>query len=160
MGRKVRADVKVHLEKITNEAFDDIIGHSDIQRKYFTIENNDIIYKRFKNEITLDYLPYLGPCVDFGLGDICLEEAKDCFKFYIIDRASKFDYEEFTKIEDAIDKLVSYYKQYNMVDDPDKMEEILYQTLGLSKQNIKILTQKNEYKNQLLLSWFLYKKFE
>ena len=134
MERKVRPDIKVHTEKITNEPFDDIIGHSDFERKYFTIENNDIIYKRFKNELSIVYLPYLGPCVDFGLGDICLEEAKDNFKFYIIDRATKFELEEFVRIEDAIQKLISYYREYELVDDPDKMEEIIYQTLGLSKQ--------------------------
>ena len=134
MERKVRPNIKVHTEKITNEPFDDIIGHSDFERKYFTIENNDIIYKRFKNELSIVYLPYLGPCVDFGLGDICLEEAKDNFKFYIIDRATKFELEEFVRIEDAIQKLISYYRKYELVDDPDKMEEIIYQTLGISKQ--------------------------
>ena len=152
MERKVRPDIKVHTEKITNEPFDDIIGHSDFERKYFTIENNDNIYKRFKNELSIVYLPYLGPCVDFGLGDICLEEAKDKFKFYIIDRATKFELEEFVRIEDAIQKLISYYREYELVDDPDKMEEIMYQTLGLSKQenatineeNIKVLKPKRK----------------
>jgi len=152
MERKVRPDIKVHTEKITNEPFDDIIGHSDFERKYFTIENNDNIYKRFKNELSIVYLPYLGPCVDFGLGDICLEEAKDSFKFYIIDRATKFKLEEFDRIEDAIQKLISYYRKYELVDDPDKMEEIMYQTLGLSKQenatineeNIKVLKPKRK----------------
>jgi len=134
MERKVRPDIEVHTEKITNELFDDIICHSDFERKYFTIENNDIIYKRFKNELSIDYLPYLGPCVDFGVGDICLEEAKDNFKFYIIDRIAKSELEEFVRIEDAIQKLISYYREYELVDDPDKMEEIIYQTLGISKQ--------------------------
>ena len=78
--------------------------------------------------------PYLGPCVDFGLGDICLEESNGTFKFYIIDRGSKFECEEFDNIEDAISKLVSFYREYEIVDDPDKMEEILYQTLGLTKK--------------------------
>lgn len=134
MPREVKSNIGVHLEKITNEPFDDIIGHSDVERKYFTIENNDIIYKRFKKELSIRYLPYLGPCIDFGLGDICLEEAADNFKFYIIDRAAKFELEEFDKIEDAIQKLVSYYKEYEFVDNPEKMKEIMYQTLGLSKQ--------------------------
>ena len=147
MERKVRPDIKVHTEKITNEPFDDIIGHSDFERKYFTIENNDIIYKRFKNELSIVYLPYLGPCVDFGLGDICLEEAKDNFKFYIIDRATKFEHEEFVRIEDAIQKLISYYRKYKLVDDPDKMEEIIYQTLGISKQ--KNATINEEHTNIL-----------
>lgn len=132
--RKINPNAKVHLEKITNEPFDDIIGHSNFDRKYFTIENNDIIYKRFKIELSIDCLPYLGPCVDFGLGDICLEESKDNFKFYIIDRATKFELEEFDRIEDAIQKLISYYREYELVDNPDKMEEIIYQTLSISKQ--------------------------
>ena len=143
MERKVRPDIKVHTEKITNEPFDDIIGHSGFERKYFTIENNDIIYKRFKNELSILYLPYLGPCVDFGLGDICLEEAKDNFKFYIIDRATKFELEEFVRIEDAIQKLISYYREYELVDDSDKMEEILYQTLGLRKQENATINKEN-----------------
>lgn len=105
-----------------------------MERKYFTIKNNDIIYKRLKNELTIKYLPNLGPCTNFGMGDICLEEADDIFKFYIIDRASKFEYEEFNKIEDAIQKLITYYKEGEIVDNPDKMEKIFYQTLGLKKQ--------------------------
>ena len=58
------------------------------------------------------------------MGDICLEETDDIFKFYVIDRASKFEYEEFNKVDDAIKKLVSYYKENEIVDNPDKMEEI------------------------------------
>ena len=134
MERKVRPNIAVQTEKITNEPFDDIIGHSDCERKYFTIKNNDIIYKRFKTELSTVYLPYLGPCIDYGAGDICLEEAKDSFKFYIIDRIAKFEYEEFNNIEDAIQKLISYYRENELVDDANKMEEILYQTLGLKNQ--------------------------
>ena len=147
MKRQVREGLNLHIEKITNEPFSDIIGHSECERKYFTIENNDIIYKRFKNELSIVYMPYLGPCVGFGLGDICLEEAKDNFKFYIIDRVSKFEYEEFDKIEAAIQKLISYYKEYKFVDDPEKMEEIMYQTLGLNKQEN---TTKSEEHNKTL----------
>ncbi len=136
MVRRINENLKekIHIEKITNEPFDDIIGHSDCERKYFTIENNDIIYKRLKSELSIAYLPYLGPCVDYGGGDICLEESNDNFKVYIIDRARKFQYEEFIKIEDAIQKLISIYEEEELVDNPDKMEEIFYQTLGLSKQ--------------------------
>ena len=133
---------KIHTEKITNESFDEIIGHSEEKRKYFTIENNDIIYKRLKNEVSIEYLPYLGSSVDFGMGDICIEETKDIFKFYIIDNSSKFEYEEFNTVESAIQKLISYYKEYEMVDSPEKMEEIFYQTLGLSK-NENIEANKN-----------------
>ena len=134
MERKVRPNIAVQTEKITNEPFDDIIGHSDCERKYFTIENNDTIYKRIKTELSIVYLPYLGACVDFGVGDICLEEAKDCFKFYIIDRIAKFEYEEFNNIEDAIQKLISYYRENELVNDANKMEEIFYKTLDLKNQ--------------------------
>ena len=48
MPLRVNENVDGHLEKITNEPFDDIIGHSEGERKYFTVENNDIIYKRFR----------------------------------------------------------------------------------------------------------------
>ena len=113
-----------------------------MERKYFTNENNDIIYNRLKNELTIQYLPYLGPSINFGLGDICLEEDDNIFKFYIIDRASKFEYEEFNKIEDAIKKLTTYYKENKIVDSHDKMEEIFYQTLGLKRK--EILTSTNE----------------
>lgn len=136
MVRRINENLKekIHIEKITNEPFDDIIGHSTCERRYFTIENNDIIYKRLKSELSIAYLPYLGPCVDYGGGDICLEESSDNFKVYIIDRACKFQYEEFIKIEDAIQKLISIFKEEELIDNPNKMEEIFYQTLGLSKQ--------------------------
>ena len=78
-------------------------------------------------------LPYLGTCIDFGMGDICLEESNDVFKFYIIDRTSRFEYEEFSKVEDAITKLITYYEEYELVDNSLKMEEIFYETLRLEK---------------------------
>ena len=130
------------MKKIINESFDNTIGNNNSKRKYFTNENNDIIYKRLKKELTIQYLPYLGPSINFGLGDICLEEDDNIFKFYVIDRASKFEYEEFNKVDDAIKKLVSYYKENEIVDNPDKMEEIFYQTLCLKKQ--ENLTTTNE----------------
>ena len=143
MKRKVTHDNEDNTEIITTEEFDDVICHSEVERKYFTIDNNNMIYKRFREELKIDDLPYLGPCVDFGLGDVCLEESQDKFKFYIIDRATKFNLEEFDNIEDAIDKLVSYYKEYDLVDDPDKMKEIIYEALGLSQ--IENITMKLKY---------------
>lgn len=139
MERRIAENIKerIHAEKITNEPFDDVIGHDNFERKYFTTDNNDIIYKRLKSEVKIDYLPYLGVCVDYGLGDICLEEDKDIFKFYIIDRTSKFEYEEFNKIEEAIQKLISYYEENEMVNSSAKMKEIFYQTLGLCKKENK-----------------------
>ena len=133
MIRRVRENLDVDTVKITNEPFDDIIGHDVSKRKYFTIENNDIIYRRLKKEVVIKNYPYLGPCVDFGLGDICIEESNDIFKFYIIDHSSKYEYKEFNKVEDAINHLLYYYKKYDMVNDLEKMEEIFYQTLNLKK---------------------------
>ncbi len=144
MGRQIREDLigKIHTEKITNiPSFDDVICHTEAERKYFTVENNDIIYNRLMTEAGISRydLPYLGPCVDFGMGDICLEETKDIFKFYIVDRASKLQYKEYDKIEDAIQKLASYYEECEMVDNSRTMEDIFYQTLGLNKEDsIKI----------------------
>ena len=138
--------MKDFMKKIINESFDNTIGNNNSKRKYFTNENNDIIYKRLKKELTIQYLPYLGPSINFGLGDICLEETDDIFKFYVIDRASKFEYEEFNTIEDAISKLITYYKENEIVDSPDKMEEIFYQTLGLKKQGNLATTNKGTAK--------------
>ena len=98
-------------------------------------ENNDIIYSRLKNETSINFLPYLGPCVDFGTGDICLEEGTNIYKFYVIDRNNKHYYEEFSKIEDAIQKLISYYIDRNIIDNPTKMKNIFYETLNLKNTN-------------------------
>ncbi len=144
MNRKVLSNI--HTEKITNEPFDDIIGHSDTERKYFTVANNDIIYKRLKSEIDISALPYLGPCVDFGLGDVCLEESiidgKENFKFYVIDRATKFNYREMDNVLDAIKMLVEYYDKYDMVSDYKKMEDIFLETLNLKN---KVLSLNKKY---------------
>ena len=142
--------MKAFMKKIINESFDNTIGNNNSKRKYFTNENNDIIYNRLENELTIQYLPYLGPSINFGLGDICLEETDDIFKFYVIDRASKFEYEEFNTIEDAISKLITYYKENEIVDSPDKMKEIFYQTLVLKKQ--ENLTTINEGTAKVLKS--------
>lgn len=134
MARVLKEDLVgvVHTEKITTEPFDDIIGHSECERVFFTIENNDEIYRRIRAEVPMDYLPYLGPCVDFGMGDVCIEEAPDCFKFYVIDRGIKNESKEFQDVRDAIQRLISYYEGSV---DTDKLEEIFYQTLGLTKRD-------------------------
>lgn len=137
----------LHTEKITDEPFDDVIGHTKFARKYFTNANNNIIYKRLKTETDLNELPYLGICVDFGMGDICLEESvnndTEIFKFYIIDRFNKFEYQEFNNIEDAINKLVEYYAKYEMVSEPEKVRTIFIETLNLS-QNKKLSLNKDK----------------
>ena len=38
-----------NLVKVTDLPFDDIIGHTDNKQEYFTLENNNIIYKRSIN---------------------------------------------------------------------------------------------------------------
>lgn len=149
-NREVEAR-NINIEKITNEPFDEIIGHSTSERKYFTIENNDKIYKRFRNELKITYLPYLGPCVDFGLGDICLEESDNVFKFYIIDRTDKMEYQEFKDLKDAIERLISFYKEWNYVDDSNKMRDILYQTLNLTRKEKNSMERKEELEKLLIV---------
>lgn len=34
--------------KLTDEPFDDVIGHIEYESKYFAMENNNIIYRRLK----------------------------------------------------------------------------------------------------------------
>ncbi len=146
MIRKVQSN-KIHTEKITNEPFDDIIGHSNGERKYFTVENNDIIYKRLKAETNLIHLPYLGPCVDFGVGDVCIEESvlddKEVFKFYVIDRADKDYYQEFDNIKDAIQRLVDFYTEVKDTSDPEKVKAIFMETLNLTENQELSLTKKS-----------------
>ena len=149
MERKVKKGIKTEI--ITNELFDDVIGHSNSERKYFTIKNNDNIYKRFKSELNIKHLPYLGACVDFGLGDICLEEDNGIFKFYVIDRTSKFDYQEFDDIESAINHLVMFYEMVDEVDDSNKMKEILYQELHLKKKGMIEMKRKEEIEKLLVV---------
>ena len=136
----------LHKEKLTNEPFDEVIGHSENERIYFTIENNDIIYQRLRKETDLRELPYLGICVDYGQGDLCLEESiKDnqiIFKFYIIDRFNKFEYAEFSNIEEAINKIIEYYTKYEMVSEPEKVKEIFRETLNLTT-NKELTLNKN-----------------
>ena len=135
--------------KLTDELFDDVIGHIEYESKYFTIENNNIIYRRLKKETDLEYLPYLGACIDYGEGDVCIEEGiKDgveIFKFYIIDRFNKFDYQEFSNLEDAINRLVEYYINNEMTKEPEKVKSIFIETLGLQKS--KNLSLNKESKN-------------
>ena len=58
---------------------------------------------------------------------------------------TKFEYEEFNNIEDAIQKLISYYRENKLVDDANKMEKIFYQALGQKKKKKK-LQMKNTLK--------------
>lgn len=105
-----------------------------MKRKYFTFENTEKINKRLLNEVDIEGLPTLGIGVDFGLGEICLEETEDKYRFYFAAGRNKFHYREFDNIEDGINELTSYYKKWNMVDKPNKMEKIIYQELGLERE--------------------------
>ena len=139
---KVKDEFKDMVVKNTNEDIGDILGHNSCELKYFTIENNDLIYKRLKEETNIIHLPILGPSVDFGLGDVCIEECfengKEIFKFYLIDRSEKYDCEEFDCIEAVINKLVDFYASWE-VDDPVSMRNIFYETLNLQKNNKKLI---------------------
>ena len=137
---KVRDEFENLVVKNTNEEIGDIIGHNTCERKIFTTENNDIIYKRLKEETRIQHFPFLGPCVDFGMGDICLEEAfeegKPIYKVYCIDRATKFDYQEFELVEDAIIQLAEMYVGYE-IESSDEMTSIMFEVLNLTNKKIK-----------------------
>ena len=49
----------------------------------------------------------------------------------------KFEYQEFERVEDAIETMMKYYRENELVNDTDKMEEIFYTTLGLTKEKSK-----------------------
>lgn len=132
---KVREEFRDLVVKNTNQEIGDIMGHNICERKYFTIQNNDIIYSKLK-KIGILHMPFLGPCVDYGDGNFCLEESfennKEVFKVYNIDRQFKYNYEEFDNVEDAINKLVNFYVGYE-IDSSDEMIDIFYETLNLKK---------------------------
>ena len=106
--------------------------------KYFTYENRKRIEDRLLHETDIAGLPTLGHGVDFGMGEICLEETKDengndRFEFYLAVNYDKTHHQVFDNIEDAIRALVGFYKRTDMIDKPDKMEKIIYQEIGLNR---------------------------
>lgn len=114
------------------------ISERATQERYFTTENTNTIYKRLTEETEIYILPHLGEELNYGMGEVCLEEKmednKATYKFYTVDRASKFGYQEFHQVEGAIKHLVSYYKKMEMVSDPDQMLNIFFETLNLNKK--------------------------
>lgn len=107
--------------------------------KYFAYETRKRIEDRLLNETDISGLPTLGHGIDFGMGEICLEETKDNdnndkFEFYFAVNYDKYHHQVFDNIEDAISALVEYYKKWDMIDKPNKMEKIIYQELGLKKE--------------------------
>lgn len=131
MARKVQEGLVLPLVRITDKDFDDIIGGYTCEVKYFTKESNNIIYEALTN-LGATYLPYLGPHVEFGLGDLVLEEGKDGYKVYFIDRASIFQLNEFDNIVDAIENLIDKYVSYDELD-RDMIAKIFYDTLKLER---------------------------
>ena len=105
------------------------------KRKYFNWDNNNTIYNRLMKETIISYIPYLGQGLQFGAGDIVLEEDGEIYKFYIIDRDVKFCYEEFDNVVSAMEKLVTYYDEAELIDDPDKMMGIFFFFLNIKRNN-------------------------
>lgn len=122
------------------------LSHKECERKMFTIDNSDNIRNRLMKEMKLSCPPYLGPCVDFGTEDVCIEESEGKFKFYFIYRSCKFDYEEFSEVEPAVGKLISFYEKRRLIDNPDQMRRIFSEELGLEKEEVlgkaKVLCKK------------------
>ena len=131
MARKVQEGLVLPLVRITDKDFDDIIGGYTCEVKYFTKENNNIIYEALTN-LGATYLPYLGPRVEFGLGDLVLEEGDNKYQVYFIDRASIFQLNEFDNIVDAIENLIDKYVSYDELD-RDMIAKIFYGTLKLER---------------------------
>lgn len=101
--------LRKYMEHFTNEPIGDVFCHSEIsERKVFTLDTNDRIYRRLRIEIPSARFPYLGTSLDYGLGDVCIEENEYGFKFFVIDRRSKYNEVEFGNLKDAIDYLVEY----------------------------------------------------
>ena len=136
MERKVLPEMKKYTVKITNLPFDDVLGMEICKRKYFTIENNDIIYKKMK-ELDIRYLPYLGVQVEFGLGDLVLEEGKNKFRVYTIDRMTKFGTKEFNNVVDAIGEIINEMIQIEPNIDKELLENIFFETLKIEKNKVK-----------------------
>ena len=106
--------------------------------KYFTYENRKRIEERLLHETDISGLPTLGHGVDFGMGEICLEETKDDndndrFEFYVAINYDKSRHQVFDNIEDAITALVGFYRRNDMIDKPNKMEKIIYEEIGLKR---------------------------
>ncbi len=119
--------------------------------KYFTYENRKRIEESLLHETDIACLPTLGHGVDFGIGEICLEETKDNdgndrFELYFAVNYDKYQHKIFDNIADAINALVEYYKKWDMVDKPNKMKKIIYQELGLK---MDIFDEKYLPENQL-----------
>lgn len=125
MTRKFKS-LDDNLEKLNDENCQKI--------KYFTPEKCAIIYKRFEEELDncFGFLPCLGESLDYGCGNVCLEESYGTFLFYTVDRAAKFDVKKFNDVRIAIKELALFYYEICYIDNPLQMEQIICQTLGLN----------------------------
>ena len=127
----------VSTVRITNLPFGEVIGKYNDNVKYFTVSNNDKIYRRLISEFNLKYLPYLGANIFYGKGETCLEEDNNKFYYYVIDRQYRVYFKELDNIYDAIDYLVIQYTNYFREVDKSKMRDIFLEELNLEKGNRK-----------------------
>ncbi len=115
-------------------------------QQYFTKENVNKIYTRLREEtdIFMQHYPVLGVDAIYGIGNLCLSEkekdGKRTYEFFIIDRATKFDYAEFDDIKNAINHLATFLEEIESKEDCEKMRNIIYETLKLEKN--KVYTKK------------------
>lgn len=65
---------------------------------------------------------------------------KEHMNFFIINRATKFDYAEFDDIKNAINHLATFLEEIESKEDCEKMRKIIYETLKLEKN--KVYTKK------------------
>ena len=106
-----------------------------MELKYFTKERRKRIEDRLLHETDIAGLPTLGYGVDKdGMGEICLVEKEDHFEFYLASGNQKLFHKAFQSIKDAVQALVDFYRQMDLVDKPNKIEKIIYEELGLKRE--------------------------
>ena len=132
-----------YLEKFTNVLMSDkdfVFCHGEGERKYFTIENNDKIYRRLMNELPMRKYPYLGTKLDFGDFDVCLAENKHGFDFYVVtQKAHRCNVRHFDNIYNAINHLGTHLFIYEFDYSKTKLDkflDIMYEELGLERTKI------------------------
>lgn len=100
---------------------------------YFNEINRLNFYKILLTNITFKYLPSIKDhMIEYGCGNICIIEENNILKFYVIDRASIFDYKEFNNIKDLIDHLLVFYLINGIIDDDKELKELLYNYFNLT----------------------------
>ena len=117
-----------------------------MDKKYLTIENSFRIYDRLKNEVNIipGYTPYLWGNVLVGNNDIILSEEDGSFLIYIQNIKEINNVVYFTNIKDAVDYLISYYETNLLVDNPETMRNIFYETYGIDLDIKRVLGKKQK----------------